>query len=367
MRAQMTFWLGALLTLSVCPHRAIAQEDAPSKIATDERVVFFPQAAHQTADGKSWVIPVHGWIFEPEVSDLKRRALLRGLKADLNLATDKESVARFEKRARYFLVDDERGKRVGIQLATRRFTMPKSTADGHFRRELKVSKSLVEQHARTGWLIFHVPLPITRTQVFGGQVRLRPPTGITVISDIDDTVKVSHVRNKTLLIANTFLNKFQAVEGMPELYQEWKKKGADFTFVSASPWQLYPELRKWMSAEKFPAATFQLRQIRFRDSSLLKLFDDPFASKVSRVSTLLKRFPKRKFILVGDSGEKDPEVYGELARKFPSQIAVSLIRNVTDESEASPRMKTAFRKVDSAIWQIFDSPADISLPDGVFK
>ena len=365
MRASLTLCLGALVALA-WRQPLTAQEEVPSKIADDERVVFFPQAARESVDGKFWTIPIHGWIFEPEVSDLKRRALLRGLKADLNLATDKASVARFEKRARYFLVDDERGKRVGIRLANRRFTMPESSADGHFQRELIVRKSSVEVHAKKGWLMFDVPLPIPSSRVFAGQVRLRPPTGLTVISDIDDTVKVSQVRNKTLLIANTFLNKFRAVDGMPELYREWEKKGADFTFVSASPWQLYPELRKWMAAEKFPPATFQLRQIRFRDSSLLKLFDDPFASKVSRVSTLLKQFPTRKFILVGDSGEKDPEVYGELASRYPSQIVVSLIRNVTDETVASPRMKTAFRKVDGTKWQVFDSPSDIQLPDGVF-
>lgn len=366
MRELLRICLGTLITLALCPRGAIAEEEVPSKIADDERVVFFPQAARESTDGKFWTIPVHGWIFEPEVSDLKRRALLRGLKADLNLATDKASVSRFEKRARYFLVDDERGKRVGIRLANHRFTLPESTAAGHFQRELIVRKSAVDAHVRKGWLLFDVPLPAGSSRAFGGKVRLRPPTGLTVISDIDDTVKVSHVLNKTLLIANTFLNEFQAVDGMPELYREWEKKGADFTFVSASPWQLYPELHKWMAAEKFPPATFQLRQIRFRDSSLLKLFDDPFASKVSRVSTLLKRFPKRKFILVGDSGEKDPEVYGELARKFPSQIVVSLIRNVTNETAASPRMQNAFREVDSKRWQVFDTPGDIQLPDGVF-
>lgn len=359
--------LAIFVSFVVLTGSSTAQEDVPSKIASDERVVFFPQAARLTEDGKAWIVPVQGWIFEPEVSDLKRRALLRTLKADLKLAADQESVDRFEKRMSYFLVDNERGKKVGIRIGRFRFTMPQSSKAGHFRRELTIGKSIVEQQARNGWLTFDVPMPAESPRQFTGRALLRPPAGVTVISDIDDTVKVSQVRSRTMLIANTFLNEFQAVEGMPALYRDWQKKGADFTFVSACPWQLYPALKSWMEKEEFPPATFQLRQIRFRDTSLLKLFDDPFESKVARVSRLLKQFPRRRFILVGDSGEKDPEVYGALTRKFPDQIVISLIRNVTEESASSPRIKNAFRGIAPHRWKVFDRASEIDLPKAAFE
>jgi phosphatidate phosphatase APP1 len=245
--------------------------------------------------------------------------------------------------------------------------MPESSEDGHFRRTLRIDRSLAAQHSNDGWLAFDVPLPAGRRDSFKGRIRLRPPTGVTVISDVDDTVKISEVTDKKRLIANTFLKEFQAAAGMAELYRSWEKRGADLTFVSASPWQLYPALSSWMDAEEFPPAAFNLRQIRFRDSSLTKLFDDPFKSKVTRISTILKRFPRRKFILVGDSGEKDPEVYGELARRFPKQVVSSLIRTVTGESRTAGRMKKAFRKVPAQSWQIFEKPGEIRLPDGIFK
>ena len=51
---------------------AAATTNAESPIRSDERVVFFPTAATLTADGLSWKIPIHGWIFEPEEGDLAR-------------------------------------------------------------------------------------------------------------------------------------------------------------------------------------------------------------------------------------------------------------------------------------------------------
>ena len=168
---------------------------------------------------------------------------------------------------------------------------------------------------------------------------------MTVISDIDDTVKVSEVTDRQKLLVNTFLRPFRVVDGIPALYRKWSDSGAVFCFVSSSPWQLYEPLLKWMTAEKFPPATFELQRVRFKDTSLLKLFGDPLKSKLQRIEPILKRFPGRRFVLVGDSGEKDPEVYGELARRFPTQAAAILIRNVTHERASDARFRIAFESV----------------------
>lgn len=62
--------------------------------------------------------------------------------------------------------------------------------------------------------------------------------GISVISDIDDTVKISNVLSKRLLLKHTFYSYFKPVEGMNELYQKWSEQQCQFHYVSASPWQL---------------------------------------------------------------------------------------------------------------------------------
>jgi phosphatidate phosphatase APP1 len=64
-------------------------------------------------------------------------------------------------------------------------------------------------------------------------------------------------------------------------------------------------------------------------------------------------------VLVGDSGEKDPEIYGALARKFPSQIHRIYIRDVTAEDANAPRYRQAFDGVRREVWSIFRMPKEI--------
>ena len=62
--------------------------------------------------------------------------------------------------------------------------------------------------------------------------------GTSVISDIDDTVKISNVLSKRSLLKHTFYSYFKPVDGMSELYQRWNEQNCQFHYVSASPWQL---------------------------------------------------------------------------------------------------------------------------------
>jgi len=62
--------------------------------------------------------------------------------------------------------------------------------------------------------------------------------GISIISDIDDTVKISNVLSKRSLLKHTFYSYFKPVEGMSDLYQKWSEQNCQFHYVSASPWQL---------------------------------------------------------------------------------------------------------------------------------
>ena len=68
-------------------------------------------------------------------------------------------------------------------------------------------------------------------------------------------------------------------------------------------------------------------------------------------------------MLVGDSGEQDPEVYAELANERPDQILRIYIRNVTDESAENERFTTLFDGIDSDRWQLFDTPQGLALPE----
>jgi phosphatidate phosphatase APP1 len=78
------------------------------------------------------------------------------------------------------------------------------------------------------------------------------------------------------------------------------------------------------------------------------------------MKSILQRFPLRKFVLIGDSGEFDPEIYGSLARKFPQQIAAILIRRVPGSKDSPSRFQKALRGVPTHLWNLYEDSSEIS-------
>ena len=73
------------------------------------------------------------------------------------------------------------------------------------------------------------------------------------------------------------------------------------------------------------------------------------------------------FLLVGDSGEHDPEVYGALARRYPRQIAGIYIRQLDASRNTRRRYARALRRVDPSLIKLFrdaEELADLQLPSG---
>jgi hypothetical protein len=163
-----------------------------------------------------------------------------------------------------------------------------------------------------------------------------PPVGVSVVSDVDDTVKLTNVPNREDMIRNTFMRDFVAVPGMPELYQGWQQQGAAFHYVSSSPWQLAPEIALLFARSGLPGGSFHLRHFDIRNKQFFKyIFTSSAKAKPRAIKRLLATFPQRRFVLVGDSGEKDPEIYAGLLREHPAQIAHVLIRSVPGDARAA--------------------------------
>lgn len=336
----------------------LTSPDAVSELKTDETVVFFPTVGHFDKEDRVWIIPISGWIYEEERDSLTRKAALGALRRQLGLGQQDEESATFKERARRFLVDNERGKRVCIRLGQRVHTLPESEANGHFATTLRIQANALPTQPATApttdrWLTYEAVLPQGDPRRFQGASLLLSPGGLSVVSDIDDTIKVTHVADREIMLVNTFLLAFRAVPDMAAAYRNWEKAGASFHYVSASPWQLYDPLSQFLATEGFPQGTFHLKTFRLKDSSFLNLFDGPYEYKLAILDPLLKAFPQRRFIFVGDSGEKDPEVYSHLARQYPKQVLKIHIRDVTDEPADSPRYKQTFDQVPQDRWQIF--------------
>ena len=164
------------------------------------------------------------------------------------------------------------------------------------------------------------------------------------------------------MLEQTFLLDFQGVPGMADLYQEWDRVGFSLQFVTSSPWQLYSPLRDFLDREQFPWSALSLKSVRFRDETLFDLFKKGTETKPQVIEAILKNYPRRQFVLVGDSGEQDPEVYAGLLRRYPEQILKAFIRNVSAASPGDSRFSVVFDGIDGDRWQLFDHPGEISLP-----
>ena len=344
-----------MATLAFVAVFALLGENQPiqaSEIKSDERVVFFPTAAHLSRDGTSWEVPIHGWIFEPEANDLLRRTLLAQA---LRLSPVQSDGVIFQERAGLFLRDNGHGKRIGIRIGQKQVALEPSAPDGHFAGTVSISVDDARATALEGWIHFSAVLGTGDARRFDGKARLVEREGLSIVSDIDDTIKVTEVRDRAKLIENTFMRPFRPVEGMAETYRKWADEGAVFHFVSSSPWQLYEPLSQFARTDGFPQGTFHLKRVRINDFSILKLFAN---AKEPVIDELIVNYPQRRFILVGDSGQRDPEVYGNLGRQYPERVAQILIRDVTPNTE-DLRYQKAFADLPEEKWRVFTDPAQI--------
>jgi hypothetical protein len=322
-------------------------------VEADEEVIFFPTAAHRSTDGQSWELPVHGWIFARKPESGWRKVVIDKLPGLLGLEPDESGREIFEQRGWMFLVDNKRSKEVDITVDGILNRMDPSAPNGHFRGVVQLAAEPAGGEADGKWIVFQARGAAGDPRVFEGRSQLVEATGWSVISDIDDTIKVSDVHDKKALLANTFLQPFRPVNGMPELYRRWARRGAVFHYVSASPWQLYPALSGFMATEGFPDGSFHLKTFRIKDETFFDLFADPKEYKQPLIERILQTFPDRRFVLVGDAGEQDPEIFASVARSHPGQVSRVLIRDVADGAADSERYRSLFQDMPQLSWAVF--------------
>lgn len=336
---------------------SLAKARDGSPVRADERVVLFPSLVVRAQARAAWIVDVHGWIFEPEESSSKREAVMEALREEVALPDDASARAAFEQRVRSFIVDNESGKQLTVSIGGRLAELPASADDGHFFGQLELTDADVAGHGAA--LPVRAILPPGDDRDFSTHAVVDPGRGILLISDIDDTVKITEVTDKKRLLLNTFTAPFRHVPGMAELYQQWLDAGGHLHFLSGSPWQLYEPLSVMLERAGFPKATFHLKRFNLGDRTMFDLLADPEAMKVTAIEATLARLPGRPVVLVGDSGEKDPEVYGRVARAHAERVRRIAIRDVTGEPRAAPRYQAAFQGVPDDRWFLFTDPKEL--------
>lgn len=320
-------------------------------------------------DAGYWVVPLRVWVFKPRdfvVDDLAVELFERKLDAEFTPA-EREVL---KGRIANFIADDDSFERVEFWFEGDEQTV-------HHFEERTDSNGLVGQTFRFpadkleplrgegGWLTYVARSNDVEAR---GRVRLLEPEGVSIVSDIDDTIKVTNVPAGTeTVLRRSFLMDFEAAsytykaEGkeaakrqMRELYWELhdqhKAEDAAFHYVSGSPWQLFKLLDDFLvrRADGFPEGTFHMKSLR-KNLTDPETWADLFGlaqgkkatleQKIRQITELMYNLPKRRFILIGDSGEMDPEVFLAMHRMFRDRVERIIIRDVVGERLKHPKIE----------------------------
>jgi len=154
-----------------------------------------------------------------------------------------------------------------------------------------------------------------------------------VISDIDDTIVWTHVGNRrrmlwTLVRSNAATRK--PLSGVAALYRALHDgiegdEGNPIFYVSSSPWNLYSPLVDFLRINGIPRGPIFLKDW---GQHMLRDWRDHGTHKLASIRAVMRTFAHLPFILVGDSGEQDPEIYSDVVQEFPGRIAAIYIRSV---------------------------------------
>lgn len=158
-----------------------------------------------------------------------------------------------------------------------------------------------------------------------------------VISDIDDTVLVSgttqlHRMVKLALLENAATRlPFHGVAAFYKALQKGKEGQSHnpFFYVSSSPWNLYDVLADFFELNKIPKGPILLRDIGISETKFIK--EKHSEHKPVKIRQILNTYPDMPFVLVGDNGQHDPEIYAQIIKEFPGRILAAYIRDVSPD------------------------------------
>jgi phosphatidate phosphatase APP1 len=192
----------------------------------------------------------------------------------------------------------------------------KSDRQGYFEAELAT-------RADPGWN--EVELELLRNPAIRATARVLVPgreARFGVISDIDDTIVYSNVLSKwRMLLALAFSNARtrKPFKGVAAFYRALHRGVNPVFYVSKSPWNLYAPLVEFLELQGLPLGPLALRDFGLRMNR---------NHKTEAIEAILATYPALKFVLIGDSGEQDPEIYAAIVRRHPERIRAIYIRSI---------------------------------------
>ena len=241
-----------------------------------------------------------------------------------------------------FETDEIKNVALEIKLPNNKILKTKTDNNGYFKVEAHL-KDLKPLTNAEGWLPFElsyddttIKRKIQRKNRFPGELLIPSENAqFAVASDIDDTILHTGVVSllKWKVIYNSIFKHAKnrsPLEGAADFYHKLHrgitgKNANPIFYVSHSPWNLYRYLELFLRQNNFPKGPILLRSL---SDFLRKKPQNEKPQKQKEILNLLKTYPNLPFILIGDSGEHDPDIYMEIAEEFPDRILAIYLRSV---------------------------------------
>ena len=214
-------------------------------------------------------------------------------------------------------------------------------AEGYFHFEVSVNQALP---ASTTWEHVTISTPSHAAQQTSIKVPVLAPgqTGNWgIISDIDDTVvetgATDFLKNWRRVLVEQPHDRL-AVPGASSLYKTIAKDHADparpFFYVSSSPWNLYGFIAEFMELNGIPHGPMFLKDYGIDRSQFIRKGHDEH--KLDAIERVLAFYPKLRFILIGDNGQRDVSIYAKVVSDYPGRVAAVFIRDVDGSCRSGP-------------------------------
>jgi phosphatidate phosphatase APP1 len=179
-----------------------------------------------------------------------------------------------------------------------------------------------------------------------------PESAFGVISDLDDTVIKTGATSLLRMARTTFLSNARTrvpFPGVASFYRALQQGAGESPFnpvfyVSSSPWNLHDLLTEFLMLQKIPIGPLLLRDWGISSQASA----GHAGHKLGAIRRILDLFPALPFILIGDSGQEDPEIYHRVVHDYPDRILAVYIRNVTPRPERVDAVRRLAEEVEKA-------------------
>jgi len=205
----------------------------------------------------------------------------------------------------------------------------------------------IDVHLTPGWHTAHLSTDDAVSISDAPLFVVDPEARFGVISDVDDTVMVTALPRPLLAAWNTFVLDEHArvpTPGMAVLLERIasRHQGAPVIYLSTGAWNVAPTLTRFLSRNLYPAGPLLLTDWGPTHD---RWFRSGTEHKRESLNRLAREFPRLRWLLVGDDGQHDEEIYAEFAREHPDQVAAVAIRQLSpgEAALAGGRAKTVDR------------------------